>query len=178
MAPTELDFELLPRHPDYITSEDKDILIIGLYANDPSNPIPRKQLTFKHLAAIKKASLIKENFPKDDIKIGNPQDYERRVSILVYFIDNLNHYDRKYTRLVLGIKEYSTEMRKQYVLDCLREIVPSTTKTQVDMGYLLANFLETLKGGLILERDYLERLKDQYQIVPDDIKKDFGLQSL
>lgn len=178
MPPSELDFKLLYEHPEYFPSEEKDILIIALYANDASNPLPRKQLTFKHLAAIKKASLIKENILKDDIKIGNPQEYEKKVSILIHFIDNLNHYDRKYTTLTFGIKEYSNEKRKQYVLDHLGEKFPGTKTKHMDMGYLLANFLETLKGGLILEQDYLERLKGQFQIVPDDIKKEFGLQSL
>lgn len=165
-------------HRDYTQCEEKDMLIVWYYANDPHDQLPRKQLTFKHLAAIKKASLIQENHQNDDVKI-NPQDFEKDVLKLIDLIQHVNYYDREYSKLVFGMKIIGNEkQRKEYVLDSLKEIHPSATINHLNNGYSLASFLETLKGGLILEEQYLERLKDQFQLVPDYIREEFELQLL
>lgn len=165
-------------HPEYSACEEKDVLIVWYYANDPYNLLPRKQLTFKHLAAIKKARLVKENHQNDDVKI-NPQDYEKGVLKLIDLIQHVNYYDQEYSKLAFGMKIIGNEkQRKEYVLDTLKEQYPSATINHLNNGYRLTGFLETLKGGLILEEQYLERLRDQFQIVPDYIKEEFELQSL
>lgn len=165
-------------HPEYSPYEEKDVLIVWYYANQPDNPIPKRRLTFKHLAAIKKASLSKENLQNDAIKIGNPQEYEKIALNLIGFIDQIKFYDGEFTRLTFGMNEYSNEKRKKYVLDGLKLKFPRATIYLMDKGYELASFLETLKRGFTLEEEYLESLKFQFQIVPDDIKKEFELQSL
>lgn len=165
-------------HPEYTPCEEKDMLLVWYYANDPYDQLPRKQLTFKHLAAIKKASLVKENHQNDDIKI-NPQDLEKELLKLIDFLQHVNYYDQEYSKLVFGMKIIGNEkQRTEYVLDTLRENYPSVTINHLNNGYGLVRFLETLKGGLILEEQYLERLKDQFQLVPDYIREEFELLSL
>lgn len=165
-------------HPEYIPYQEKDILIVWYYANQPDNPIPKRRLTFKHLAAIRKASFSKEYFQKIDMKIGNLQDYEKMVLNLINFIEHVNFYDGEFSKLTLGMNEYSNEKRKKYVLDRLKLKFPRATVNLMDKGYELSSFLETLQKGFNLEEEYLRSLENQYEIVPDDIKKEFDLQAL
>lgn len=163
-------------HPENLVNEEKNILVIYFYANNPSDPLPRNQITFKHLAAIKKAKIVNENPENYDIKIL-PQYFEEKASYLIDLIQNVNYYDHEYSRVSFGMKVDGHKKRVEYVMGGLKEKY-GTMITEFDMneGYKLGRFLETLKGGIVLEMQYLERLKAQFQILPDKIKQEFGLQ--
>lgn len=165
-------------NPEYFANEEKDILLVWYYANEPSNQRPIKQLTFKHLAAIRRAQLIKEN-PKEYEKLKiSPEDFEKKALILNDLIQHINYYDQEYWESISGMKINGNEKRVEYILNSLKEKFPGITESHLVEGYRLGRFLEILKGGLIYEEGYLERLKDKFAMVPDNIKQEFGLQSL
>lgn len=165
-------------HPEHLVTEEKNILVILLWANDPRDPQARNQITFQHLAAITKAEIVKENPYKHDIKIL-AEHFEGKALYLNGLIDDVSYHDHQYSRLCFGMRVESDEKKRtEYVMDNLKEKYVSITESEMNEAYKLGTFLETLRRGIILERQYLERLKDEFQAVPDIIKQEFGLQPL
>lgn len=190
MAPSQptLSMPLIPplilmpgpayRNLEYFITEEKDILFIWYYTNNPNDLHSRDQLTWKHLAAIKKAQLIKED-PKEYEKLKiNPQDFGTKAFLLIDLVEDINHYDKEYSDSVAGLRVTGNKDRVDYILDSLRGKFPHIKAQHVVGGYRLGKFLDLLKGGLFYEDDCLNHIKGKYALVPANIKQEFELQAL
>lgn len=156
-------------HSDYITSYNKDLLIIWFYANDPTHSDPIKRLTLKHFAAIQKASYVRIDLTYIQLTI-NLKRLQNYVLFINNLINDINHYLSKI--LLNGMSLNEREKNKQ-MLAALKEEYPDLTEAQLEDGYELASFLETLKGAIIYEEEYLDNLYAKFMKVPEPIKNEF-----
>lgn len=156
-------------HPDYVTTYNKDILIIWFYANDPTHSERTKRLTLKHYAAIQKASYVRKDLTYIQLTI-KPQELRHYVLFINNLINDINHNLQKI--LSSGIKLNKHEKNKQ-MLEVLTERYPYLTEAQLEDGYELATFLETLKGAITYEEEYLDDLYAKFIKVPEPIKEEF-----
>lgn len=164
------------KNPEYLANENKDILFIWLYANDPNNLDPGKKLTLKHFAVIKKAALLKKDPTKyANLKI-NSQEFEDRAVMLNDLIKYINHYHKEIT--TCGMKVDDDQRRKAFVIEGVKKYFPDFTQSQLDEGYQLSEFLNVLERGLIYEQQYLDSLMMKFEKTSDNIKQEFDLQSL
>lgn len=174
----ELHFvpEMGYKHPEYLASENKDILVIWLYANDPNNPEPRKKLTFKHYAAIKKAELLHVGpITYANLKIDS-QEFEERAIQINKEIKCLNHYHNEIINC--GWKVNNDRQRNGTVLQHVKQHFPDFTLSDLDERYKLSEFLELLERGVMYEQQYLESLSLAFEKIADFIKQEFGFELL
>lgn len=156
-------------YPDYITSYNKDLLIVWFYANDPTHSDPIKRLTLKHLAAIQKAGYVRIDLTYIQLTI-NLKKLQNYVLFINNLINDINHHLSEI--LLSGMNLNECETNKQ-MLAALKEVYPDLTELQLEEGYELASFLETLKGAIIYEEEYLDNLYAKFIKVPEPIKDEF-----
>lgn len=158
-------------NPKYIMTPDKNLLIIWYYAKDPKHSEPRKHLTLKHLGAINKTQLMKEKERSLNLKI-HPENLEDRALFLVDLIKCINYHLEEIK--TCGLRLLDDSHRNRLVLRGIQRKYPDLKKEQLEEGFKLIEFLETLKGGIYYEKDYLDKLLEKFKDVPDDIKKEYG----
>lgn len=155
---------------EYVTSFNKDILVIWFYANEPQNPELRKRLTMRHLAAIRKAEKVAEDHQKYvGLKI-TPEELTEQAVYLTALIHQINFCLQAFSDS--GIKS-TDDTRNKYVLAGLNQKFPEVVEKQLEEGYELVKFLDLLKRGINYETEYLNMLKEKFEKVPDIIRGQF-----
>lgn len=157
---------------EYITSENKDILLIWLYANDPNNLDPRKKFTFQHYAVIKKAELINMDQSKYANQKINFQEFENRAIKIYNQIKYINHYHHEITHC--GWKVNNDQWRDTTMLEQVRKHFSDFQLSDLEEGYKLSEFLKVLERGITYEREYLDSLILLFKNTSDSIKKEYG----
>lgn len=150
---------------EYVTSFNKDILAIWLYANEPENPELRKRLTMRHFAAIRKAEK-----GAGDRQI-TPEELTVQAVYLTTLIDQINFCLQAFSDS--GIKSTDHDIKNKYVLAGLKQKFPEVMEKQLEEGYELVKFLDLLKRGISYETEYLNMLKERFEKVPDIIRGQF-----
>lgn len=150
---------------EYVTSFNKDILVIWFYANEPQNPEPRKRLTMRHLAAIRKAEKVAEDRQEYIGLKLTPEELTIQAVYLTALIHQINFCLQEFSNS--GIK-FTDDTRNQYVLAGLKPKFPEVVEKQLEEGYELAKFLDLLKRGINYETEYLNMLNERFEKVPED----------
>lgn len=159
-------------NPEYVTTLNKDCLLILNYANDPTNIKPQKKLSYAHNAAIKKAYIVSTDPLKyADLKI-DIQKLEDHTLSLMDFINNLNYHLQKIKSDGLV---YDDAQKNLCMMTALKKDFPNLMEDSLIEGYELSEYLETLKRGVIYEGICLDDLLKRYREVPENIKKEFNV---
>lgn len=162
-------------NPEFVTTYDKDILLISLYANEPENVVPRKRLTMLHLAAIIHSERLLED-PEiyRDLKV-NPDKLMIHAAYLNDFINKLKMALKK--RYDSGIN-YKLVGVDKWILKDLEKTCPEINEDRLEEGYELIKFLDLLKGGINYETQYLTMLEEKFANVSDVMKKQYSVYKL
>lgn len=162
-------------NPEFVTTHDKDILLISLYANEPENANPRKRLTMLHLAAIIHSErLLEDPEMYRDIKV-NPDKLMVHAAYLNDFINKLKIALKE--RLDSGINYGLIEVNK-WILKDLEKTCPEIDEDKLEEGYELIKFLDLLKRGINYETQYLTMLEEKFAKVSDAMKKAYSVYEL
>lgn len=135
-------------------SEDNDILVTLLYANELNSIEYRKNFTFKHYAVIKKAKLLERDPRKYSNYKVNIQEFEDRAIKINLQLDCINHYYQELKTYGMKIT-YRDGYRTRNLMNLIKEHFPDFPEFQLEEGLKLNEFLKLLNGGIIYERQYL-----------------------
>lgn len=159
-------------HSEYITTLNKDILAIYLWANNPQDLDAKRRLTMTHLAVIIKYQQYLEDSEKNKNLIIDPKYLTSKALNLIGFIDDINFWLEKLDTSPFRIENYNGG-KIGWMLKAMKPKYPNIDEKQLEEGYELNKFRDLLHRGIHFEESYLTGLKIRFDLVPFYIKIEF-----